>query len=109
MRKTLLTLFAALLTAGHVSAQSSKLSPYTRIYLQQHKTEVQQQRAKAASGKSAGAGSVRDSIDTFLKLNDGCDVSEIESVSPRGPHRPHEEGGPRRRGDPRTRGPRRRD
>src|SRR5574344_1082659 len=83
MRKTLLTLFAALLTAGHVSEQSSKLSPYTRIYLQQHKTEVQQQRAKAASGKSAGAGSVRDSIDTFLKLNDGCDVSEIESVGVR--------------------------
>ena len=83
MRKTLLTLFAALLTAGHVSAQSGKLSPYTRIYLQQHKTEVQQQRAKAASGKSASAGSVRDSIDTFLKLNDGCDVSEIESVGVR--------------------------
>src|SRR5574344_1925229 len=83
MRKTLLTLFAALLTAGHVSEQSSKLSPYTRIYLQQHKTEVQQQRAKAASGKSAGAGSVRDSIDTFLKLNDGSDVSEIEGVGVR--------------------------
>ena len=83
MRKTLLTLFAALLTAGHVSAQSGKLSPYTRIYLQQHKTEVQQQRAKAASGKSASAGSVRDSIDTFLKLNDGSDVSEIEGVGVR--------------------------
>jgi subtilisin family serine protease len=81
MRKTLLTLFAALLTAGYVSAQSGKLSPYTRIYLEQHKTEVQQQRAKAASGKSAG--SVRDSIDTFLKLNDGQDVSEIEGVGVR--------------------------
>src|SRR5574344_255684 len=76
MRKFLLFVFAALLTAGYASVIGGKLSPYTRIYLERHKVVAQQRVKSSAQGVAAVD---NDSISTFLKLGDGCDEAEIEA------------------------------
>lgn len=72
-KKYLLAILTVMLSFGCVSAQS-KMSAYTRLCINRHKAAV----AQLAPGIKRAAAAVRDSIDTFLKLNDGQGVDEIE-------------------------------
>jgi minor extracellular serine protease Vpr len=71
MKRILLFMIAAMLTANYASAQSWKLSPYTQRFLTQHSSE-----AKKVKGENTNA----DKVDLILRLSEGQDISEIEAA-----------------------------